>query len=268
MKRLLILLAVFGCSEIYSQFPGISAEKELNLQAATKQIGQFIRRFNSEETPDGERLNSNDPNYRSQQRRTAYINMLFDQQAELNSGHKTNFIQFVTNSEEPFLLSLHGKGLVAEVPCLFKRNSKSETIRLYLRLQKENVGSKWVIFKAIGEHYNKILGNDTSQNDVFLHPLSHEIDFMNLERAFSNPQKIRPYLYNDFTYSHLNLMAYELKSGTIHFETVTGLKIHWTQIPGWYFKLEQIHRDNRNTGWLIRELKPVTLETAHFPWTQ
>jgi len=267
MKFYLTLLFVLCFTSARTQFSGMSAEKELNLQAATKQIGQFIRRFNSEETPDGERLSSTDPNFRSPQRRTSYITMLFDQQAELNATHKANFVRFVTNQEEQQFLSLHGKGLVAEVPCQFKRNGKSETIRLYLRLQKENVGSKWVIFKASGDHYLKILGNDTSQNDVFLHPLSHEIDFMNLERAFSNPQKLRPYLANDFSYNHLNLMAYELKSGAIHFETVTGLKIHWTQISGWYFKLEQIHRENRNTGWLIRDLKPVNSETDRFPWT-
>ena len=53
---------------------------ETELYAMTKQMGQFIRRFNYEEDQFGEKLNPKDPKYRNNEMRRKSLPILFDQQ--------------------------------------------------------------------------------------------------------------------------------------------------------------------------------------------
>ena len=53
---------------------------ETELYAMTKQMGQFMRRFNDEEDQFGNKLNPKDPKYRSNEMRRQSLPILFDQE--------------------------------------------------------------------------------------------------------------------------------------------------------------------------------------------
>ena len=61
---------------------------ETELYAMTKQMGQFMRRFNYEEDQFGYKLNPKDPNYRSNEMRRKSRPILFrSEEHRLNSSH-------------------------------------------------------------------------------------------------------------------------------------------------------------------------------------
>ncbi|MDD5696022.1 MAG: hypothetical protein PHD61_12055, partial [Bacteroidales bacterium] len=51
---------------------------EAILMAQTKQVNQFLRRFNCEENPDGQRFYPGDPLYMDPILRSKYLSILFD----------------------------------------------------------------------------------------------------------------------------------------------------------------------------------------------
>ena len=55
---------------------------EKNFYAATKQVNQFLKRFNGEEDLRGVRFSPQDPAYRDQELRKKYLKILFDNKQE------------------------------------------------------------------------------------------------------------------------------------------------------------------------------------------
>ena len=95
---------------------------------------------------------------------------------------------------------------------------------------------------------------DTVVVGKFLHPMSHELDFMNLRKAFLNKDSVAQFVSKQFTPDHLSVFFYETKKGNIKYKSVEQVKFHFFQIPGWYFELAQFNRPGYNTGWLISNL--------------
>lgn len=260
--RLAILWWVyfFWTASIAAQI-GVDLEREQQLQAATKQINQFFRRFNGEEGPDGNRYYPTDPMYRAHAVRLAYLPQLFDKQSSIADSLKQAFIQRVTSGEKEVFLSLHEGLFLAEVHTSFVLGGQPEPVILYLKLQEEQVGSKWVITGAYAPYYQQLFEEDTlsgSPEGPFLHPLSHELEFMNLRRAFEHPERMASYLAESYTVDHLSFLLLELKRGKAYFKTVTDVSFHSSQVPGWYFRIKQLHRADRNSGWLIQHLARVS----------
>ena len=77
---LLALLLTLGALPVKAQSVGDFQMDETHLYAMTKQMVQFIRRFNYEEDQFGNKLNPKDPSYRNRQKRQQSLAILFDQQ--------------------------------------------------------------------------------------------------------------------------------------------------------------------------------------------
>ena len=76
---LLALLLSLEAMPLMAQSIGDVQMDEANLYAMTKQMGQFIRRFNYEEDQFGYKINPKDPTYRNKQKRQQSMSILFDQ---------------------------------------------------------------------------------------------------------------------------------------------------------------------------------------------
>lgn len=83
--------------------------------------------------------------------------------------------------------------------------------------------------------------------------MSHELDFMNLRKAFENKNP-ESYTTDEYTPDYLTLLLYEMKKGNMKFETVKNVRFHFFGIDGWYFELSHFNRPGFNTGWLISNL--------------
>jgi hypothetical protein len=140
-------------------------------------------------------------------------------------------------------------------------NGKEVPVTLFMELEKHHQGTRWVIGKVYADVFKSYFERDTVKVGKFLHPLSHELDFMNLRKAFSNPDSVGQFAVKKFMPDHLSVFLYEVKKGGLKFKTVNEVKFHFFQIDGWYFEVSQFNRSGYNTGWLISNLVRVKNES-------
>ena len=169
---------------------------------------------------------------------------------------RTAFVLDVTDKAAPKLLDFHGKSWFAEVNADFMYNKQKVSLILYLRIEAQNEGYKWVISNVYFDKFAQLFPHlsDTTSTEFFLHPMSHELDFMNIHKVFDDPDKLDYYLENNYKPDQLSIFVAEMKSGNLKFVTVNTLKFHFFQIPNWYFEVSYFNRNSNNSGWLISNL--------------
>ena len=231
MRQLLLtlLLLAWVSSVAPAQIVG-DMDDESKLYAQTKQVNQFFRRFNGEEDEKGERYYPADKQYRSVKLRRKYLGLLFDGS---NSGITNDLKGAFTRDvlDKPGLLDFHGSNWFSEIHTTFSLNGKDIPVTLFMELEKDHLGYKWVIKQVHSQLFERYFSRDTTKVGKFLHPLSHELDFMNLRKAFES-DSISQFTAKSFAPDHLSVF----------------------QIDGWYFELADFNRPGYNTGWLISSL--------------
>lgn len=229
------------------------------LYAETKQVNQFFRRFNGEEDEEGNRYYQGDQRFRDTELRQKYLSMLFDNQNPSLSNKLINkFVKEVTNQQDPVILDFHGGEWFAEVNAKFMYKGREENAILFLKLQEEKVGSKWIFTRAYFAPFAKLFSSDTTGGVEFLHPMSHELDFMNLRKVFQdNKEKVDQFTARGYQPDYLSILLYEIKNSNLRFKTVMNVKFHFFQVDGWYFQLSRFNRPGYNRGWLISDLVAV-----------
>ncbi len=232
--------------------------EEGDLYAETKQVNQFFRRFNCEETILGERLYPGDSLYHNVDLRKGYMNSLFDSQNPyMSTDLKQAFVDDIIFNSRPFYLDFHGGEWFAEVRASFRNKNKEETVILFLKLQEQEVGSKWVFDGAYLSRFQEVFVVDTASRDSFLHPLSHEIGFQNMNRMFRNNTSLGAFTADGFEADHLTLLLYEVQNGNLKFKQVDEVRFHFLQANNWYFELSRFDRPGFNRGWLISKLTQI-----------
>lgn len=249
---------------VRSQAIGDFVEDETDLYTSTKQVNQFFRRFNGEEDLKGERYYPEDKDYRDPALRKKYLKNLFNNEnTYLADSLKEEFIDHLLDKDNPEFLEFHGGEWFAEVTTTFIYQGSEQFLTLFLQLEADTVGSKWVISRVYFEPFERLFANQDSlrtSGQKFLHPMSHEIDFMNLVRTFSDKTSLEQYLAWKYEPDYLTLFIYEYKKGNLQFNAITKVKFHFFQVDGWYFELSDFNRKGYNTGWLISSLMKVNEE--------
>lgn len=228
--------------------------------AQTKQVNQFFLRFNGEEDVQGKRCYPGNPGYRDLKVRKKYLNMLFDNSSPVISADaKFVFIEDALNKKNPVFLDFYSKGWFAEVTASFLYKKEKVNIILYLKIEKQRSGYKWVISNVFFDRFNSWFThlNDTANLKYFIHPMSHELDFMNLHKAFREPENLDYYFEKEYQPDMTALFVMEMKNGNLSFVEVNNVKFHVFQIPNWYFELSWFNRNNVNSGWLISNVLRV-----------
>ena len=249
----LLTLSLLLAANAFAQTIGNFQMDETELYAMTKQMGQFMRRFNYEEDQFGERLNPKDPRFHNNEMRRQSLPILFDQE---KYGTQTElqryFIEDVTKDDSTFMTFLGGRWY-SEVSTTFRYNGKDVNVMLFLAVEKEGLGSKWVLTNVYFSEFNKLFPNGemAEKEKHFLHPMSHELDFMNIYKAFQKPEVIEYYASNTYTPDYLTLFFYEIKKGNLVFKHVDSVKFHVLQIKDWYFEVSWFNRSGLNSGWLM-----------------
>ena len=264
MKQTAILILVgllMWVVPLAGQRLGSVTGDESDLYAQTKQVNQFFRRFNNEEDRFGNRYYPGDSLYRDNAFRKVYLNMLFDQESPfIQKSLKEEFISQVTDPENPVFLDFHGEDWFAELATTFKYYHKKENLILFLKLEQAGLGYKWVITNVYFDQFLKLFykGDKEEAKKKFLHPMSHELDFMNIHKVFDDTRYSEYYASDTFKPDYRSLLFYELKNGNMSFEDVGTLKFHFFQVDGWYFEVSFINRAGGNSGWLITKLYRIS----------
>ncbi len=260
MRRLLVFgLVAFAALRVNAQLADDMSD-ETRLYAQTKQVNQFFHRFNGEENEKGDRYYPGDKQYRNNKLRKKYLAILFDQGNPAFSNElKVQFAKDVLDKSPAVVLDFHAPGWFAEVKTTFTANGKDQDVTLFMQLEPDHLGYKWVIQKVYSEVFAANFKRDTTKVGQFLHPMSHELDFMNLRKALILPDSVAQFASKRFNPDHLSLFLYEVRKGNLRFKYVNEVKFHFFQVPGWYFELANFNRPGYNTGWLISNL--VKLDT-------
>lgn len=226
--------------------------------AQTKQVNQFFRRFNCEEDLEGNRIYDGEENYHDPAFRKKYIRMLFDKKNTMMGEElKDEFIKDVTEKDSPQFLDFFGGQWYGEVTAKFTFNGKEETAIIFLSLEQEKLGYKWVITNVYFKPFAKMFFGDSTVVHKFLHPMSHELDFMNLIKVFKDPAQVEYYFKKDFQPDYKSIFLYEVKKGSLKFETIKNVRFHFFQIDNWYFEISEFNRSDKNSGWLISALTKI-----------
>ncbi|NLR92222.1 MULTISPECIES: hypothetical protein [Flammeovirga] len=257
---IIIALVYVGNFDANGQTIGNYKGDESKLYAETKQFTQFIKRFNNEEDVNGQPYPTGSYKFREPTQRKKYLEILFDgQNQSITRKMKNDFIDDVTNKKSPKFIEKHQGGYFAEVESRFLYKGKNTNITLYLKLQPDSLGYKWALFDCYSNQIQGLFANNSDKKN-FLHPMSHEIDFMNLHRAFRDTDELEDYATNEHEVDYLSILFFLIKSGDLTFVTVSNVKFHVLQIEGWYFSVEQFERDSYNSGWMISNLMPLKPE--------
>ena len=262
IKISLLISASFWVLPILSQTNlGSVTGDESALYAQTKQVNQFFRRFNNEEDRFGKRYYAGDSLYRDNAFRQVYLNMLFDMESSfIDENLKKEFLENITNTEEPAFLDFHGGQWFAELAATFQYHRNKENLILFLQLEQENLGYKWVLTNVYFDKFLKqfFKGDESLIQKSFLHPMSHELDFMNIYKVFKEKKYIEYYANKTFKPDYLSILLYEIKRGDMKFLSSGNLKFHFFQVNGWYFEISYFNRPGYNSGWLISKLYKIT----------
>ena len=235
---------------------GFSHKALEKMFAETKQVSQFFRRFNAEESIKGEILYEKDKNYRSEKLRNSYFPYLLDK-AKYDYGHlETEFKTQVISQNQ--YLNFRSQEWMAQVEAKFLYKGTPTIVQLFFKIEEENGGTKWVLNNIWVDDYNDYTELTDIPEVKFIHPKSHELDFMNLRKIFADENNPMQYTTKDFEPDFLSIFIYEYNMGYWKFQEVSRTWFHIWQIKNWYFTLEYKNRNELNSGWLISNLIDIT----------
>ncbi|WP_420317628.1 hypothetical protein [Ekhidna sp.] len=252
----LIFLTIFFHSSVsQSGLTDDMKETENQLAASNKQINQFFRRFNGEEDENGKRFYSSDKKYREASLRKKYLPALFDSEtSQIDAATASEFLKQITDKKNPEFLDFHNDDWLAEVNTEFIYKGKNISGLLYMRLQQQGQGYEWIIEDVAFDQFQNLFDKDTSATKKFMHPLSHELDFMTMRKAFKDNNHIEQFTARNYSPDFLTVFIYEMNQGNMKFKTIKNVKFHFFSIDGWYFSLANFNRPGYNSGWLISSL--------------
>ena len=225
--------------------------------AQTKQMNQFFLRFNGEEDIKGKRIYAGELGFRDLKIRKKYLNILFDNSSpNVTADAKFVFIDEALNKKNPSLLDFYSKGWFAEIATSFMYKKEKVNVILYLKIEKQLNGYKWVISNVLFNRFESWFTHldDTVNVKYFIHPMSHELDFMNLHKVFKEPQNLDYYFEKEYQPDMTALFVMEMKNGNLTFLSVDNVKFHVFQVQNWYFEISYFNRNDVNSGWLISNL--------------
>ena len=251
-----LLLALFykADAQVVGSLGDVQVD-EREFYTMTKQMGQFMHRFNYEEDPSGKRLYPGDKDYRNASKRRESVPLLFDlENPRTNGTLRDMFIEDITKKNQ--YMEFLGGNWFSEISAKFIWKGKEVDVSMIMVIEKEGLGSKWVLSNVFFSEFQKYFpqGELSEREKHFLHPQSHELDFMNIYKVFEDPQVVEYYASNEYTPDYLTLFFYEIKQGNLKFDHVESVKFHVLQMDNWYFEVSWFNRSGYNSGWLISNL--------------
>lgn len=181
------------------------------------------------------------------------------------------FINYVTDTIHPQFLKYSDKEWYAEITCNILHLGKPDVVAIILKVVKyENNCYSWDIVSAKADflkfRHTKSdslilysMHQDNHRDSIhFLSPVSHGLDFSNMDHIFTNKSFINSYIYPGPQSFELNKLVYKIQHNEIQFKEVGKIRYHLLQIDGWIMILDYFSRNNIDSGWLINRLISVS----------
>jgi hypothetical protein len=227
---------------------------ESALKMRVKQLDEFFARFNYERNIEGEFITAMDTAMRKK-----YMLSLFDQKFIEKSDAKkrteilTFINQIVSNNQK---LLFDDANWFALTHTQVKYKGKPKTMQILLKPEKDkNAYLRWSI-AGIKADFLTLKPKDST---VFLFPISHEMNFMQLSNASTqNKENIAAFAPIGYEPDLLSIFLYMINSGDLAIDFVQKITYQFFQFPDVFFTVENIERTNANVGWLITDFRKMT----------
>jgi hypothetical protein len=266
IPKLLLAQSTIFDKDPLANVKGTGTELQKHFIYHVKNLDEFIERFNNDSTSEMQ-LYVKKINVPKLSRETM-IKWLFNQlrQNPWNTNDIKAFIKQVDNNTSPVYLNFLDDKWYANVTCSVLWEGKPKTITLKLKVEKDgNSTLKWVIFDIdapfIATSTTKIPQPTIPtpvNNDSYLNPMSHNINFFSIDMVATDTKNIANYLASTIYYSN-NLIVFinECLNHKIKIQSVRKVVFDFQQIKGWDFEVEEFTRPDLNSGWLVNKLTKV-----------
>jgi hypothetical protein len=264
-KALLLFFLIFFAGKATSQ----SLQKEFSTYFAweVKQVDEFIERFNNNnESYIKEYLRRKEPGVTLT--REKMIKSLFNAKgSNWNFQEITSFIKQVNDIGNPQFLDFDGENWFAKVNSKILYNGKPYNATLILTIDHlPDGGSRWIIADVkfvekglvpveFNERATTVSCPSPADPTVSLSPVSHAIDFMNIDLATQDPRNIGNFVIDPSKRSNnLNFFIDACLKNKLKIVRATSITYSFLQIKGWRIEVKQFNRQSLNSGWLISKL--------------
>lgn len=210
-------------------------------------VDEFFKRFNGEIMHPDCRINGDEG-------RKTNLLLLFDL-SKYKSQDDSLFIEASKMMdrviEDSININYTDSTWFAIAHCCGELNKQEISFDLYLTLERRKDSLyKWVIKHATGDVFS--VNPHNLSDRIMLYPDDHETNFISLMRmTLEQPFNVSRFLSNDFQYDATSVFTYLVYSGQLKISFVRNLEFVFTQIPEYVFFIENIERNNGNSGWLI-----------------
>src|SRR5204863_3352470 len=116
--------------------------------------------------------------------------------------------------------------------------SKTQTLFLILKAEEKKTAMKWSIVSAHADFlgYAEEPGDSIPLRDsarLFLHPMSHALDFMNIDEPFNRKNNFQDYVYDGPRTAQLDSLIAKTGKAEIKFIQLKTISYHFLQLKGW-----------------------------------
>lgn len=239
-----------------------------------KSVEDFFDRFNfRKNTGFLKYLEKLNPGH--QYTRKELLGMIFNRN-DLSFDRKSylRLIERVRRTSDPVFLRYSDPDWYAEVALLVSHRGRLQEITLILQVNRDGFdGYSWDIVTAFGNLLEmKNLNSDSlimatldiqtqppvRNYDYFFSPVSHGIDFTNIDQLFINYRYADSYLYPGKRTFELQKLVSLIIKKEIKFVQVMKIRYHLLQVEGFILMLEQFNRRHWNNGWLVSNILPAS----------
>ena len=141
---LLLSFSLITKSQVYTNLGDIQTD-ERALYTMTKQMSQFISRFNYEEDQYGKKLSPDNPDYRDRMKRKTVLPLLFDMENQRTNGSLRDFFIADLSAKDTNYFEFLGGKWYSEVSATFKWKGKSVDVSMIFAIEQENLGRSVVV---------------------------------------------------------------------------------------------------------------------------
>lgn len=195
-------------------------------------------------------------------------NSFFSQNSEV-----AEFVRQVTDSFSPDYIYYKDKYWYAELQCSILVRGKLQPLMLVLKVEQPQPNRfQWSVVSARGSfldstemkppaparEFSPATNIQASRSEYFLSPVSHGIDFTNVDDFFFSKSNAWSFLYRGVPSAELKQLVKLIQASEIEFQQVETITYHLLQIKGWIVSVRYFNRNSRNSGWLIDNLMRVT----------
>jgi hypothetical protein len=240
----LYLFSVNAYSQLISDD---SIRDQLIFNYKVKQLDQFFNRFNFKEKVQP--INNIQP--------SRFINILSllngKDQALIHNPETLAFIQEVAGDSTNYI-SYERKDWFSIVECIFIYKGREEKANLILKPVSNALnGFRWVITDAEFSNFDLGVGEDST---YFINPTNHEVGFTGLSEVLSEPVKMSAKVISGTELNHSALLLFLLRNNILKFKQIDHISFQFS-IKGYQFIVDEMNRNEINSGWLITKIKPI-----------